>query len=149
MRRLALFAFVLAIAAAGCGGGDGGGALSREEFVAQLDQICADFNEKEDEVGELETLEQIAEQGAVVRREFGAAIERIRNLGEPPEEIRADVNRFLEVSDELHRLIGELVEAAEQNDLEPLRELAEEGAALQEESNEIANRLGAESCAQD
>ena len=141
MRRLALVAFVALVAACG---GNGGGGLSREEFVAELDRICADFRETEDALPEPQSLEEIAEKGRTVRKEFGAAIERTRDLGEPPEEIRADVNRFLEISDELHRRIGELVEAAEEEDVPRLQGLADEGEKLQQESDEIAERLGAE-----
>jgi predicted nucleic acid-binding Zn-ribbon protein len=149
MRRLALFAFVLAIAASGCGGGGGGGGLSQEEFVAELDQICADFNAKQDEIGEPETLEDVAEQGPQVQAEFEAAVERIRDLGDPPAEIAEDADRFREIAEDSQRLIGDLVDAAEANDLQRAEAIAEEGQALNDESEEIARELGAENCAED
>ncbi|MEX2644981.1 MAG: hypothetical protein WD249_01840 [Gaiellaceae bacterium] len=146
MTRLALLGCV-AFLAAGCGGGEAGG-LTKEEFVAQLDQICADFNAKQEEIGDPESLEDIVEQGPRVQDEFEAAIERIRDLGDPPAEIAEDADRFLEIADESQRLIGELVEAAEDDDLQRAGEIAEEGDALNEESEEIATELGAENCAE-
>jgi len=146
MTRLALLGCV-ALLAAGCGGGEAGG-LTKEEYVSQLDQICADFNAKQDEIGEPETLEDVVEQGPRVQDEFEAAVERIRDLGDPPAEIAEDADRFLEIADESQRLIGDLVEAAEDDDLQRAEEIAEEGGALNDESEEIARELGAESCAE-
>lgn len=147
MRRLALFAFVLAVA--GCGGGGGGGELSREEFVTELDRICADFSRIEEDLPEPESLEEIAEQGATVEREFGSAIQEIRDLGEPPQEIRSDVNRYLELADETHRLIADVVDAAEENDAARIQQLTEGGDTVAAEADEIAKRIGAEECALD
>jgi uncharacterized protein YPO0396 len=147
--RLALVGCAVALLAAGCGGGGEAGGLTKEEFVAQLDEICADFNAKQDEIGEPETIEEVAEQGPQVQAEFEAAVERIRDLGDPPAEIAEDADRFLEIADESQRLIGDLVEAAEENDLERASQIAEEGQALNDESEEIARELGAENCAED
>lgn len=149
MRRLALLGCAVALLAAGCGGGGEAGGLTKEEFVAQLDEICADFNAKQDEIGEPETLEDIVEQGPRVQDEFEAAVERIRGLGEPPAEIAEDADRFLEIADESQRLIGDLVEAAEDEDLQRATEIAEEGQALNDESEQIAEELGAPSCAEE
>lgn len=148
MTRLALAGCAVALLAAGCGGGETGG-LTKEEFVAQLDQICADFNAKQEEIGEPESLADVVEQGPQVRDEFEAAIERIRDLGEPPAEIAEDADRFLEIADESQRLIGDLVEAAEDEDLQRASEIAEEGQALNDESEQIAEELGAPSCAEE
>ena len=46
-RKAALVAAVLAAALAGCGGGDGDAGLSKEEFIAKAEPICADANRKE------------------------------------------------------------------------------------------------------
>lgn len=150
VRRLALIACVVALAT-GCGGGGGGeaGGLSKEEYVSQLDGICADFNAKQDEFGEPDTLQEVAEQGPEVQAEYEAAVARIRDLGEPPAEIAEDADRFVEIAVELQRLIGELVEAAEDNDLQRAEQVAGEGQALNDESEEIARELGAERCAED
>jgi hypothetical protein len=150
MGRPALAGCAVALAlAAGCGGDGGAGGFSREEFVAELDRICADFNAKQEEIGEPESLQDVAELGPQVEREFDSAVEHIRDLGEPPEEIEGAVDRFLEIADEQRRLLGEIVLAAEENDLERAQEVAEQGEELNDEADEIADELGAESCAED
>jgi hypothetical protein len=146
MRRLGLFAIVLV---AGCGGGGRDDGLSREEYVAQLDQICADFDERQKEIGEPESLEDVAEDGPEIQEEFEAAVQRVRDLGEPPEEIADDADRFLELAEEQLELIREIVEAARANDLQRAQEVAEEGESLDDESDRIATELGASSCAED
>jgi predicted transcriptional regulator len=150
MRYLALFGSVLAFVAAGCGG-DGGeaGGLTREEFVSELDQICADFDAVQEEIGEPESLEDVAELGPEIESEFDAAIQRVRDLGEPPEEIADDVDRFLDLAEEQQAVIGDFVAAAEDADLERVQEIAEEAEELDEESDQLATELGAERCATD
>jgi hypothetical protein len=150
VRYLALLGCVLAFLAAGCGGGDGEtGGLTREEFVSELDQICADFDAKQEELGEPESLEDVAELGPEFESEFDAAIQRVRDLGEPPEEIAGDVDRFLELAEDQKALIGDLVAAAEDADIQRVEEIAEEGEELDDESDRIATDLGAERCATD
>jgi hypothetical protein len=150
MRYLALFDCVLAFLAAGCGGNGGeAGGLTREEFVSELDQICADFEAKQEQLGEPESLEDVAELGPEVESEFDAAIQRVRDLGEPPEEIADDVDRFLDIAEEQKAVIGDLVSAAEDADIQRVEEVAEEGEELDEESDRIATELGAERCATD
>lgn len=47
-RKVALVAAVLGATLAGCGGGDGDAGLSKEEFIAKAEPICADANRKEE-----------------------------------------------------------------------------------------------------
>jgi hypothetical protein len=150
MRYLALFGCVLAFLAAGCGGGGGeAGGLTREEFVSELDQICADFAAKQEEIGEPDSLDDLAELGPEIESEFDAAIQRARDLGEPPEEIADGVDRFLDLAEEQKAVIGDFVAAAEDADVQRVQEIAEEAEELDEESDRIATELGAERCAED
>jgi hypothetical protein len=150
MRYVALFGCVLAFLAAGCGGdGDEAGGLTREEFVSELDQICAEFDAAQDELGEPESLEDLAELGPEIEAEFDAAIQDARDLGEPPEEIADDVDRFLDLAEEQKSLVGDLVAAVADGDVQRVGEIAEEGEELDEESDRIATELGAENCAED
>ena len=150
MRSVALFGCVLAFLAAGCGGGGGeAGGLTREEFVSELDQICADFDAKQEEIGVPDSLEDLAELGPEIEPEFDAAIQRARDLGEPPEEIADDVDRFLDLAEDQKALISDLVASAEDADVQRVQEIAEEGEEIDEESDRIATELGAERCAED
>ena len=114
-----------------------------------MNQICAEFNAKEDALPEPESATELAEQAGTVRRDFRSAIDKIRALGEPPEDIAADVNLFLDTAERIYGVIDDIVEAAEQNQVDRIQELAQEGDELTEESDLIAAQIGADSCDQD
>ena len=148
MRRLALLVVLLA---AGCGGAaevetveEG---LTPEEYVAELDRICADLEERRQEIGEPDTPGEVSEQGPQLQDALGDALEEARGLGEPPDEVAVDANRFLALGDQLHAGLGELVGAVEEGDLLRAQELGEELEQLEQDSDAAAGELGAERCA--
>ena len=62
-----LAAVLVALVAVGCGGGSK--TLTKEEYGRQLNQICADLEAKEREIGEVNTIpEFVAKQGVTLLR---------------------------------------------------------------------------------
>ncbi|MBM3667300.1 MAG: hypothetical protein FJW90_07445 [Actinobacteria bacterium] len=135
-----------ALLAAGCGedgdgGGEGGGEeLSKEEFVAQADEICAEGDAKIDEGGKAFAgttggkVEELV--GTVVAPGYRDQIAQLREL-EPPADEADEVEEWL---DTFEQGVDELADSP--------KELAG-GAALDTivESRGMASELGLGACA--
>lgn len=136
-------AAVLAVAAAGCGG-DG---LSEEDYVAELNAICADASAERAEIGDPQSLAEVVELGPRILDELARAIERAEELGDPPGEIADRVDRFIELSEERLDLMTQIVDAATAGDTEQIGALGDRIDPVDSEADEIARELGATDCA--
>ena len=165
MTRLLLVLTTVLALLAGCGGGDdgdsgGGDGPSREEFVADANEICRDGEEKiqeitsqgqqelqqassdkqrRDAVGDL--LEQTAE-------EYRPYLDRLNDL-EAPEDLADDWSNFVDGITEAFDLIPELADATRENDKQKLSELTRKFSAIAEETRPFAERAGLDDCLPD
>ena len=145
LRLSGLLGILVAAMGGGCGGEDQ--ALSRDEYVARLNAMCEDFAAREQRIGEPQSVSDLVEKGPQILDAFEDAIaDEIDGL-EAPDEIAAEANRLAELADEQRVVLGDLVEAAQNDDFLAVRTLASENLALNNESNSIARELGAKSCA--
>lgn len=137
---------LVAVLGAGCGDGD---ALSREQYVSKLNATCEDFSEKEKEIGEPQTIADLVLKGPQILDAFEEAIvDEVGNLN-APDEIADEAERLVELADRQRDVLGELIDAATNNDLAEVRELVAKNEAVNQEANSIARNLGAEACAGD
>jgi hypothetical protein len=137
---------VLVVLAAGCGGGE---ALSREQYVSKLNAMCVDFSEREKKIGEPQTLADLVEKGPRVLDAFEKAIvDKVHRL-KAPDEIADQADRLVDLADQQHAVLGELIGAARDNDLAKVSALASKNEALNEDANSLARELGADACAED
>jgi ABC-type phosphate transport system auxiliary subunit len=121
--------------------------LSREQYASRLDAMCESFAAREQEIGEPRTLEDLVEKGPRVVDAFEETIvDKIHDLN-APSEIAAQADRLAELTDRQRDVLAELVEAAKQNDVAEVQELASKNATLNEQTNALARNLGASSCA--
>ena len=121
--------------------------LSREQYASRLDAMCESFAAREQEIGEPRTLEDLVEKGPRVVDAFEETIvDKIHDLN-APSEIAAQADRLAELTDRQRDVLAELVEAAKQDDVAEVQELASKNAALNEQTNALARNLGASSCA--
>jgi hypothetical protein len=150
MRRLlagaALIAFVASLAACGGGGGGGGSALTAEEYGTQLNEICADYDAKVKEIGEPGNLEEFGTKGPRLHDEFEKAIAQAEDL-QPPDELAKLHDEFVAKGKELSGVLADLIDAAEENDLTEINELATKAELIGNESDDLGEKLGAPACA--
>ena len=147
MRRLLI---VVVVAAAGCGGegGSGGDRLTEQEFRAQANQICTDFAEELDALGEPGSLEELGTQLEEGRTIFENGLEELRQL-RPPEELQSEYDRLLGTGDDALAAFESMQQAAEDGDVQEVQRIAEEADQADEEADEIARGLGLDDCATD
>jgi hypothetical protein len=132
--------------AAGCAGGE---ALSKEQYVSKLNAMCEDFSEREKEIGDPQTIADLVEKGPRILEAFEKAIvDKVRDL-KAPDEIAEQADRLVDVANQQRDVLGELIDAARDNDVAKVRELASKNEALNEEGSSIARGLGAEACAEE
>lgn len=140
--RICLFGLLIVtgLVAAACGGGP-----TREEYAEQADEICADAEER---FQELETPQDVEDLEAFVdeaTQEMDRLIERLREL-EPPEEVQEEVGTML---DNLEAAVEEfpgLLEAARSQDLEQIQEINMQIEERVNAANEAAQEIGLERC---
>jgi len=139
-------ASLLAIVAAGCGGGGGSDKLTKEEYASKLNAICDEYNAKQKEIGDPESLSDIGDKGPKIVDEFENAIDKAKNLN-PPDEIADQVNRFISLAEQQRDLLNDLIDAAKDNDTAKVQEIGSKIEPLSTEGDQISNDLGAPACA--
>jgi len=140
-----LLSIVVVGAAAGCGGGRD--ALTKEQYVSKLNAMCEDFSAREKKIGEPQTLSDLVEKGPRIVDAFESAIvDKVHDLT-PPNEIADDADRLVSLADRQRDVLSDLVVAAKDGDRASVQELVVKNATLNEQSNSIAGRLGAQACA--
>ena len=141
-------AAVLAIVAAGCGGGGGGNSLSKEEYSSQLNKICTELNDKNNAIGDPQSIDEVVTKGPQLQDAFQSAIDEVENLN-PPDELKDAHERFLSLGKQIHSKIDDLIAAAKKKDLAKAQQIGATIDPLNTESNEIARtKLGAPACDQ-
>ncbi|MEX2464265.1 MAG: hypothetical protein WD428_00155 [Gaiellaceae bacterium] len=138
-----------ALAAAGCGGGGGSGdRLTAAEFRQAADAICAEYDQKIQDLGEPESLEDLT---AFIGRAIPIIEEGFNKLEElqPPEELEADWNRAMEVNAENLQLTKDLQAAAESGNDERVQEILAQASQNEEETDRLARELGLQRCGEE
>ena len=161
MRLLAL-GIIVAIAFAGCGGSDSDG--ESDEFVRQVDALCADARPELAEIRAaiirardaaragrvsapetFDTFAALLRRAGTIRDRFEA---RLRSI-EPPSGEKEFHEALLESVERGAANLREQVSAAEEEDAVRLRELSTEGSLIQSErTGLIAGHGGFEECGQ-
>lgn len=137
-------AAALALVAAGCGGG-GGDRLTLEEFVAQADAICKEYNAKFDALGEPESQDEL---GSFVREGQGIAEDQVAALRElsPPEDTEAKIEEAYATLDEQVALFDDFADAADASDEAKIQEISGKLDDLNEKADSIAEEIGLKEC---
>lgn len=138
MRALALLALV---AVAGCGGGSG----ATEDFPRAATAVCERANQ---EIRALGAPESFPDTQLFARRAKDAVHDEIAALEElePPAEDADAVDLYLETLRERERLLASLAEAADATNMNDLREVGSQIAALDTTAREQAAAAGIAAC---
>lgn len=142
MRRVTtvLAAAALALAAAGCDGDDPD---PKADFLEQADRICLHSGLRpkaipNDNAQAAELLSEEARLRAGVHAKLRAL--------EPPEELRRDYARFLELTDDVARALRKMAGVARRDLAVRLAELAREATLVEDERQRLGERIGFRRC---
>jgi hypothetical protein len=129
-----------------CGGSN---SLSREQYASRLSAMCDDFSNREQAIGDPQSVKDLVEKGPRVVEAFEQAIvEPVHEL-KAPDEISARASRLIDLTDQQRDVLRGLVAAAKSSDYAKVNELASKNATLNRQASSIAKKLGATSCAND
>ena len=146
-------AVLLAAAFSGCGGSDDdSGELSKEDFITQANEICADFNTGSDaaeqefnaaiQENDFETAGDLFAENA---SNMEASIDEFAELT-PPADDQATIDEFVDLSRQQVDIANELADAIRENDDAAASAASEEGGSLDEQSDAIADEYGLTEC---
>ena len=145
---LKVVAVAAALAVAGCGGDDSNKTLSYSDFGKKADEICKDVNTKTDAIGA--KLTGKVKNDAPLYDELIPAVEQGRDdFSElkPPDELKANFDNFLSITDQQIANAKKAQEAAKAGDQAGYIAIIKATQPLQQQSNAEASKLGAAECA--
>ena len=147
----ALVAAFAALLVAGCGGEAvpaQSEPLTRAEWIARADAICAEANARIQALGEPENAQELASLAGEFADVNDEADNSLRLLA-PPAEIQSQVERALELTERQIDILREISDAAADRNQESTERLVEELAPLEREADQIAAAIGLETCGRD
>ena len=151
VRKVALAGIAFALLSA-CDGGSSpeptstGASLSRADFVAEVDAICASDRDK---LTGLEPPRGLDEAAGFLREVLPVIrdqLNRIRDLGQPPEIESETYLDWFQARDGIVETTAAMIEAAEEGDRDQFQRLAVLQQELDERADEAADSYGFEVC---
>ena len=131
---------------AGCGGG--GKRLTREEYAAKADAICAESKRRTKPFEHPRTLPQFERSAEKIHSIFEETASELRKL-RPPESQQALADRWLESLDVLKNDLERLQERAKERDRNGLQAVAQTAMGHDKRANDLATQLGMRVCNSD
>lgn len=125
----------------------GGGGLTKEEYIEQADQICAEADAKSQELEPPKTPAELEGFVDEAEKVTGELLSDLREL-EPPEEDRETIDRMLAKIEQAQGYLPEIAEAARTRNSQELGRIAQELQAAAAEANSLAQEYGLETCGQ-
>jgi hypothetical protein len=142
MRRSMALLAAGALLLAACGGDS---ALSEDDFIDELTDICEDAKRDLDRIAEPEDLAALATSSSEAIDIYDEALDRIAELS-APESVTRDLDDYVAVLEEQRDLLDDLRKAAEAGDEEKAFGIIGDGQTLEEDQNELAAELGVPEC---
>lgn len=138
------------IGISGCGSDDGGGSLTREEWIASADAICAEMIAQEEEIPEPQSVEDMVAASEQLFEITRTGIDELKDLG-APEGDDGTAGEIVAAFEDLADAGDSFIEAvAESGSLDEMSAEAEaafrELEATQQQAKELAEGYGLTGC---
>jgi hypothetical protein len=146
-RTLVAVATAAAFAVAACGS-DGPSTLSDEDFVEQMGDICSDTERELDRIDEPQALGDLDETAGEAIEVLTDTRERLSDI-EPPEDLAADFDDFLENVDDQLAALADLQQAGADEDGEAVDAASADLGQLSQRRSDLGEELGVDECVND
>jgi hypothetical protein len=143
---LKVVAAVAVLGVAGCGGGDSNKTLSYSDFSSKANDICKSTNEQT--AGAKLTGDPTTDAAVLEKQipQVESAVADFKKLN-PPDELKADFDQFLSISDQQLANAKKAEAAAKAGDKAGYIQILKATQPLQAQSNAAGSKLGAAECA--
>lgn len=143
MKRAFLLIGGLALLVAGCGGSS---RLSRSEYAAKENAICAKYAKDISALKTPASLSGLGDFAARAKSIAGKAIAEAARL-KPPKDEQATADQWNAANQDVLNAIGKLATAAKAGDQAGAKAALDAGQAANKRSNGFARQLGLDTCA--
>ena len=148
MRRATPLLLAVLLAAGCSGGGSNDHRLTREQYAAKADAICAKYKQKTNVLERPASLAGLAIVADKVLPLLHSASRELHAL-RPPQNEEAKANAWLDQFDVIIDDVRTIRDKAKQNDSKAVRAAATPALQHNEHANELAAQLGMKACSKD
>lgn len=135
-----------ALVLGGCGGSGGKSKrLTKAEFAAKANALCADYTKKTDALGSPKTSAEAVTLLGKYKTLFQQVVADTKKL-KPPVDEQASVDRIMTIADQQLPIVDQMITALKKGDQAEFSKLTKTGDAMDKESNKLFRQLGATEC---
>jgi hypothetical protein len=131
--------------AAGCGGGGGSKRLTRDQYAAKADAICAKCKQQLKVPRGISSMSELAAAVDKTSPALAKALDEIRKL-KPPADEQATVDEWLAQAENVEGDVKEIRDKAKSNDMQGALNALSKGNRHNAQSRELATQLGMKVC---
>jgi hypothetical protein len=146
VRGASLLLLALVIAA-GCGG-SGSSRLTRDQYAAKADSICAKYNQQTKALANPSNLSDLADVADKTLPILDHALSDLRKL-QPPADEQTTVDQWLAQVENLEGDLKEIRDKARSNDMTGVQAVVPKASEHNAKSNQLATQLGMSVCNKD
>ena len=147
-RRIAAAGAVAVLALTACGGSSGPSALSEEDFIDDLTDLCEDTKKDLDKIDLPEDVADMERFAGDITEIYVDAQDRLKGLI-PPEDFARDFGDFRDLIDETLDLLDDLEKAGKDDDEKEVEKLFTKLKGISDDQTAIADDLGIAECGAD
>jgi hypothetical protein len=147
VRRVVLLLLAVLVLG-GCGGGGDGGRLTKQEYAAEADEICAKFKEETAALESPSDLSGLANAADKTLEILDKALGELRKLN-PPVSEQAKADEWIAAVEQLKGDLAEIRDKAKGNDLQAVQAVVPRASQHNSRANQLATELGMTVCNKD
>jgi hypothetical protein len=145
--RRASFLLLALVVVAGCGGG-GSSRLTRDQYAAKADAICAKYNQQTRALANPSSLSELANVADQTIPILDHALGDLRKL-KPPSDEQATADQWLAQVENLGGDLKEIRDKAKANDMRGVQHVVPKATQHNTKGNQLATQLGMKVCNKD
>jgi hypothetical protein len=144
-RSMTALAIAAIMGLAACGGGGGSSSLSEDDFIDEVNDLCAEAGDDLDSIDSPTSVDDVGDFAADTAGVFESLREDLGEIS-PPEDSAEDFADALDAIDEIVSLLGDLEEASADGDDGEIGSISDDLGGLSEDLTGLAEDLGVDDC---